>query len=205
MFRCAVDRGLRFCHILGLNKPTVLSLQFLTWKQNAIFINFNSNILDVHFVWHQSLKLFWAVDQRTNYYLDSHPLPAINVAKLGMIGRGGIGWPKDDVLIVHLEPEVHFEQLVWLKLKTCIAKTNFIFHSIISNLPEICWVLAEPGENWVVEFPFPMHTRLSWHQLEEGIPQMIPHQDESSCLRDQKRCVSFLKWGSFICNTRQME
>ena len=155
-------------------------------------------ILTVLFLSTKAWNSFWQLIKATIFL---PMLLTINVAKKAQLGS--IGWPKDDKLIVHLETEVHFEKLVWLKLKTCIAKTNFIFHSIISYLPKFCWVLV--GENWDVEFPSPMHVGLSWHQLEEGIPQVIPHQDESNCSRDQKWWVPSPKWGSFICLSRQME
>ena len=66
-------------------------------------------------------------------------------------------------------------------------------NSISCNSPKLCCFLVGPGENWAVEFPSPM--RMSWHQLEEGIPQVIPHQDESSCWRDRERWVSCPNWG----------
>ena len=115
-------------------------------------------ILTVLFLSTKAWNSFWQLIKATIFL---PMLLTINVAKKAQLGS--IGWPKDDKLIVHLETEVHFEKLVWLKLKTCIAKTNFIFHSIISYLPKFCWVLV--GENWDVEFPSPMHVGLSWHQL----------------------------------------
>ena len=102
-------------------------------------------ILTVLFLSTKAWNSFWQLIKATIFL---PMLLTINVAKKAQLG--GIGWPKDDKLIVHLETEVHFEKLVWLKLKTCIAKTNFIFHSIISNLPKICWVLVGPGENQAV-------------------------------------------------------
>ena len=155
-------------------------------------------ILTVLFLSTKAWNSFWQLIKATIFL---PMLLTINVAKKAQLG--GIGWPKDDKLIVHLETEVHFEKLVWLKLKTCIAKTNFIFHSIISNLPKICWVLVGPGENWDVEFPSPM--RMSWNQYGRASPKWF-HTKMSQVAQGIRRDeCPFPNEGSLICTSRQME
>ena len=71
----------------------------------------------------------------------------------------------------HCLSDICFKIFIWKCLKFYNARANVIFQIISCNLPKLCCALLEPGENGDVEFPSPLHICLSWHLLEDGIPQ----------------------------------